>query len=241
MAPIRPRLTSVLCAGLLLATASTAAAASTIPVDVRVEGSHRTLVATRTVELSSAPIVHDGDPAHACQGRSALGALHAATGGAWAGSWTEGLGYFVSEIRGEAATGSRYFSLWVGNRAATAGLCQTRLHKGDDVLLFVDRCSYDRAARRCRNAPLTPLAIRASRSVRRGRLLTLRVVRYTPGGRALAARGATIRANGRVLRHRTDRHGRLRVRATRAGLVRFRASMAGRVRSAVVSTRIRRR
>jgi hypothetical protein len=223
------RLAGLLWGGVLLLAVP--AAAAPLKVGFRAEGARRTLVSQRTVTLADAPIDKDGDPAHTCPGQSALGALQAGTGGDWDGSWSNGLGYFVTTIRGERPTGTSYFALWVDHRLSQTGLCQTTLRAGDQVLMLVD--DADR--------PVTPLGIRVPASVRRGRLLTLRVVDYATSGRARPAAGATVYANGKRLGRRTDRSGALRVRATKAGRVSFYATKPGTARSEVVATHIRAR
>jgi hypothetical protein len=220
--------------------ASAGAQNAPLKAGFRAEGARSTLVTQRTVTLADAPIVKDGDPSHSCPGQSALGALQAGTQGDWQGSWSEGLGYFVSAIRGEKPTGSDFFSLWVNHKLATTGLCQTELAAGDDVLLFVDRCVFDPATQGCKNKSVTPLGISAPRTARRGSLLTVKVVRYTPTGRALPVAGAAVYANGRLLSRRTTRRGLLKLRATRVGAVSFFAKHAGNAKSEVDKTRIRR-
>src|SRR4051812_34182094 len=224
----------------LSATASALAAAAPLNVHFRAEGQRSTLVSGRTVTLADAPIVKDGDPAHSCPGQSALGALQAGTQGDWQGKWSEGLGYFVDEILGERHSGTSFFSLWVDHKLSSTGLCGTNLKAGDDVLLFVDRCVFDKAKNGCRNKSVTPLGIRAPRTARRGTILTVTVFRYTNAGRTRPVAGAAVFANGRRLKSGTDRRGRLRLRATKLGRVSFSATHPGNARSEVDTTRIRR-
>lgn len=232
------RIAGLLCGGLLFTSAPAADAA--IKARFRAEGARSTLVGQRTVTLADAPIVKDGDPTHSCSGLSALGALQAGTQGDWDGSWSEGLGYFVNEIKSERHSGSAFFSLWVNHKLSSSGLCGPDLGDGDDVLLFVDRCVFDTATNGCKNKSVTPLGVRVPASARRGRLLAVTVVRYTPAGRAVPVAGAAVYANGKALKARTGRSGRLRLRATKVGRVTFFATHAGNAKSEVRATRIRR-
>jgi hypothetical protein len=232
------RRAGLLCGGVLLLSTPGAAVAAPLKVAIRIEGAHSTLVPRRTVTLADAPIVKDGDPSHACPGQSALGAIQAGTKGDWSGTWSEGLGYFVAEIRGEKPTGSAFFSLWVDHKLSSTGACQTNLRAGDDVLLFVDRCVFDTATNACKDKPVTPLGVRVPRRVHRGHTFQITVVRYTSSGKALPQAGAKVYANRRRLRSQTDRHGHLRVRATHVGKVGFYARHAGNAKSEVDTTRI---
>lgn len=228
---------SLLCAGALLASLPSAASAAT-KVDVRVEGAKKTLVAGRAVTLGTAPVVKDGDPAHACRATSAAGALETATAGDWKATWSDGLGYFASAIRGEAPQGSDFFSLWVNHRLSSTGLCDTALKAGDHVLLFVDKCAkFDAATQACADA-LAPLGISVASKVRKGRNLVVRVVAYGPDGKKTPQKGAAVYANGSRVKGVTDARGVFRVTATRTGKVSFYATRAGRVRSEVAVTRV---
>lgn len=231
------RLTGLLCGGLLLVSATGASAADAIKVHFRAEGAKKTLVERRAVTLADAPIVKDGDPAHACPGQTALGALEAGTHSDWTGAWSEGLGYYVTSIKGEKPKGSAYFELWVNHRLSQVGLCDAALQRGDDVLMFVQDCVYDPALQGCKD-PVTPLGIRAPRHVRRGHVARLTVVSYTPAGKARRARGATVYANGHRL-GRTNRRGRIAFKGLKRGRVEIRAARRGNARSEVDVLRVR--
>jgi len=222
------RIAGLLLGGVLFLSAPVAAAPLT--AHIRVEGAHKTLIPSKTVTLAAAPIVKDGDPSHSCPGTSALGALQAGSGGDWDGKWSDGLGYFISAIRGEHPAGSDYFALWIDHKESQVGICSAKVRRGDDVLLFEQHSTH----------PLAPLGIRVPVTARRGRLLTLTVVRYTPTGLVFPENGATVYANGRRLRSQTNRKGHLRLRATKVGKVVFFARRAGAVKSEPETTRIRR-
>jgi hypothetical protein len=232
------RRAGLLCGGALLLCAPVAVAAAPLKVGVRIEGASKTLVTHRTVTLADAPIVKDGDPSHSCPGQTALGAIQAGTKGDWKGTWSEGLGYFVAEIRGEKPAGSSFFSLWVDNKLSSTGVCQTNLRARDDVLVFVDQCVFDAATQGCKNKSVTPLAIRVPPRARRGHTFQVTVVRYTNSGRAVAQSGAKVYANQKPLRGTTDKRGRLRVKATHSGRVSFFAKHADNAKSEVEKTQI---
>ena len=224
------RLSGLLIGGVLFLSAPAQAADAPIKVRFRAEGSRSTLVGQRSVTLADAPIVKDGDPAHSCPGQTALGALQAGTEGDWNGSWSDGLGYFANQIKGERHGGSSFFSLWVNHKLSTTGLCGAKLKAGADVLLFVDSTKKS----------VTPLGVRAPRTARRGTLLTVSVFRYTKSGRTKPVAGAAVYANGKRLKSGTNRSGRLRLRATKVGRVSFFATHPGNAKSEVDTTRIRR-
>jgi hypothetical protein len=181
-------------------------------VGVRVEGSTRTLLPRTLVTQNSAAVVKDGNAAHSCSGTSAAGALENATGGGWSGSWADGLGYFVSTIMKETHAGSPdFFSLWVNNRQATTGICQTRVRPGDEVLFLVDRCVFDAAQGGCSNDPVLPLDLRISSRADGGRGAVVRVVSYTIRGKATPVARASLYRNGTFI-GKTNARGRRRVR-----------------------------
>src|SRR3954469_20210400 len=119
VAHMQLRLAGLLSGGVLFLSAPAFAAGPPVNVHFRAEGARSTLVSQRTVTLADAPIVKDGDPAHSCPGQTALGALQAGTQGDWKGAWSEGLGYFVDEIKGERHSGSSSFSLWVDHKLSS--------------------------------------------------------------------------------------------------------------------------
>jgi len=235
------RLAGLLCGGLLLLSGATAVAAGPITTHVRVEGSAKTLVADHAVTLADAPLVKDGNPAHACSGQSAAGALEQGTGGDWSGTYFDSFkDYLVDTIKGEKHPGSPdSWTLWVNHKASQSGICSTALKAGDRVLFFVDRCVYDSATQGCRNKPVLPLGISVPKRVRLHRSFMVRVVQYATTGRATPVAGASVFANGRRLAsRRTNAKGLLRVTATNAGRVTFQARKANRVRTETVATRI---
>lgn len=232
------RITGLLCGGILLVSAAGAsAAAGPIDVHVRIEGAKKTLVSGRTVTLADAPIIKDGNPDHSCPGQTALGALQQGTKGDWEGKWYEGLGYSVSSIMGEAPSGSDYFELWVDHKDATAGLCDEALKAGDDVLLFVEHCTYDPQLQGCKN-PMTPLAVRAPKLLKRGHKGHITVVDYDANGKATPEPGASVYANGKRL-GKTDKQGQIVVGGAKLGTVKVWATKARKARSEVETIRVK--
>src|SRR3954452_7425154 len=189
------RIIGLLAGGLLLLSAGPALAADAFDVKVRIEGKSKTLVKERKVTLADAPVNKDTDPSHGCSGQSALGALQGGTGGAWEGSYSEGLGYYVSAIKGEKPSGNDFFELWVNHKEDTVGFCDQMMKAGDDVVIFVQRCVYDPKTQLCPEE-VTPLGLRIPSKVKKGRVRTLTVVDYTPAGKATPEPGATVYFNG---------------------------------------------
>lgn len=217
-------------------SASAASAAHPFKATIRVEGKSRTLVKQRKVTLADAPIIKDGNPAHSCSGQAAIGALQAGTGGNWTGTWYEGLGYSADTIMGNKPAAPGYFELWINRKLSPTGLCDSRLQAGDQVLMFVQDCTYDPALGRCKN-PVTPLGIRVARRMKVNRVRTIKVVDYAGDGTATAEPGATVYVNGRRL-GRTNRRGTVKVQGTRTGVVTIYARKANKAKSEVAAVRI---
>ncbi len=124
----------------LLLTPAVASAVSGTPaaVGVRVEGATDTLLARTAVTTTTAPVVKDGDPLHACSGTSTAGALELATAGAWAGIWNGGFGtYSVDSVKGESHVfgSGRYWGLFLNGYAAPSGICGVQMQAGDELLV----------------------------------------------------------------------------------------------------------
>jgi hypothetical protein len=219
-----------LCAGFLLVCAASASAASPINVHVRVEGVHKTLVTQRTVTLADAPVPpRDGNPDHTCPGQTALGALQQGSQGHWDGTYSEGLGYFVTAIRGEKPTGDASFQLWVNHKEATVGVCDDVLKAGDDVLFLVQSCTYNPTTQLCPDT-VSPLGLHAPTTLKRGHHATVTVVAYKPNGHSSPVHDARVYANGHRL-GKTDKHGQISVAGTKTGHVAIYATAPGHVKS----------
>jgi hypothetical protein len=214
-----------------LAAASLAApvaqAGTPAKVDVRVEAPGRTIVST-TVTTTHRQVVKDGDPAHACSGTSAAGALELATDGDWTGTWFGSLGYAVDSFDGVkgAADFSSYWTLWVNGRSSTTGVCDTELEAGDEVLEFLCEVTADFSS--CTNLPL---ALRAGtvRLQRDQAVVRVEVVRLAGDGTEAPVAGATVRGGLEAVETGADGSARVELRNPQS---RLRATHAGDVPSA---------
>jgi hypothetical protein len=119
------------------ATAGSASAAGPAAVSVRVEGAADTLVARTPLTTTTATVNKDGLAGHDCTGTSAAGALEQASGGAWTGAWSSGLGYSVNAVKGESHTfgSGQFWGFFVNDQLASSGICGVELQTGDSVLL----------------------------------------------------------------------------------------------------------
>jgi hypothetical protein len=223
---MKRRLTAGTVAGFLLLTAAPALAAPA-NVTVRVEGAEVTRVEATPVLTTAAPVSKAG---HDCSGTSAGGALDRATGGDWDAGWFDGLEHFVKTIRGETPAGDDYWSVWLNNKAVTVSACKAELQEGDQVLFFVDRCTFD--GNGCSNLPVEPLALTAPAAVTAGQEAELTVVKYSAAGTAEPVAGARVAGPG--VEVTTDAAGKARAGFPSAGAVRLQATKAGLVRSAPV-------
>ncbi len=220
---------------LLLLLPSAAAAAAPATVSVRIEGAGATLLPRTTVTTTTSPVVKDGNPVHSCSGTSAAGALERATGGVWGASWSDGLGYFVTSLKGEAPPdASSYFSLWVNEHRSPTGICDTELQDGDRVLFFLDRCDYNAQTQGCTNAPVMPLGLSAPERAGRGQPFAVKVVRYAADGMPAPVAGATV--SGGSVPALTGADGTAQVTAADGDAALLRASKDGFARSDAVRT-----
>ena len=106
------------------ASAAPAAAAGPAAVTVRVEGDGGTLIPRTALTTTTATVNKDGQAGHDCTGTSAAGALELASAGSWTGAWSNGLGYSVASVKGEAhAFGSgEYWGFFVNDQLAASGV-----------------------------------------------------------------------------------------------------------------------
>lgn len=121
----------------------------------------------RTVTLSSKPVAKFGG---SCTGESAAGALQLATKGAWGGTWdAEYSDYEVTKIAGlnlpfnSKSSADWYWSVWVGGKEATTGICDIKLGSGQ-TLTFKAAC-YGKS---CPKAPAKKAAALVPDAGRRG-------------------------------------------------------------------------
>jgi len=163
-------------------------------VTVRVEGSAATLLGPTQVTTSTTPIVKDGNAAHSCPGTNAIGALEAATGGNWSGTWEASFGaYTIETILGESHlfSGPTYWEFWIDNAPATEGVCGQEIKDGD-TLLFFPACYGAECP-----APSNPLGIEAPPAAEEGSPIQVKVTSYENGtGTPSPAAGASVSYEG---------------------------------------------
>ena len=227
--------TAGLLAGLtvLLLACAPAIAAGPANVTVRVEGVDRTLVEEVRLATGTTPVNKSGKEGESCSGTSVAGALEAASGGDWAATWSADFNeYFLSAIRGEAHDGDPdYWTFWVNHKAAQQGMCQTELQEGDEVLFFVDYCTFDPQTFNCTNEPVRPLELRVPPAAKRGDTVQARVVRFDAGGTEAPVAGARVYGDG--FSTTTGPDGTAAVTIGVAGDLRLKADKAGHARSAL--------
>jgi hypothetical protein len=205
-----------------------AASAAGPAVTVRVEGLKRTLLPTTAVHVDGGSITKGGAPAGACPARSAAGALDAAVRHHWAGTWSTTFNdYEVTSILGEAHSFSSklYWSVWVGNKYAPAGVCGVKLHRGEKLLFAVEGSKTKGL-----------IAIEAPRAATVGQPFTVTVVWFNPGGKSKPLGGATVSGAGAI--SQTDSQGTVELTPTQAGTLTLKAAHAGYVRSAPVQVSV---
>jgi hypothetical protein len=221
--------------GLLAAGPAAAVAAGPADVDVRVEGTAGTLVPKTRVRTTTAAVGKPGQPT--CTGTSALGALDRATGGDWGGP-NSGAGYEIRTIRGEThwapypSDPAPYWTFWINYEVAEAGLCDTELQEGDDVLMFPD-CYGSQ----CGGPSPTPLRISGVPGLAApGGTATVKVEEFTvstswpPVTTPAPSANATVTAGART--YTTGADGTATVTFAGSGPQTVRAAKADHVRSA---------
>jgi hypothetical protein len=206
-----------------------AASAAGPAVTVRVEGLKRTLLAPTVVHLHAGSVTKGGAPAGACPARSAAGALDAAARHHWAGTWSASFDdYEVTSILGEThrfSANKPYWSVWVGNKYASSGVCETTLHRGEKLLFAVEGAGTKGL-----------VAIEAPGAATVGQPFAVTVVWFNPGGRSKPLAGATVSGAGAT--SQTDSQGTVELTPSQAGTLTLKAAHAGYVRSAPVQVSV---
>lgn len=140
--------------GALIAPVALGVKSKPVKVTVKVVGKPAAskVLLDRTVTLTSKPVARFGG---SCSGASAAGALQLATKGNWGGTWdAEYSDYEVTKIAGvnlpfnSKSSANWYWSIWVGGKEASAGICDIKPTNGQ-TLLFKAAC-YGKA---CPKAP----------------------------------------------------------------------------------------
>jgi hypothetical protein len=159
----------------LISVASALAAGTS--VSVRVEGPKRTLLpATTVVAPSTGSITKGGTPKGTCNATTAAGALDVATRHNWGGTYSSGLGVDINTILGQTLsfTHGSYWSVWVDNHYAQAGVCGLKLHRGEQ-LLFAPYPSKGK---------VFPIVLTAPKRASTGKPFTVRATYFTGKGSA---------------------------------------------------------
>jgi hypothetical protein len=136
----RKTLIALVGAIVMAATASGAAlaAVSSGPaVSVQIKTLTKTLKQV-TVHGEKGSITKGGTPRGKCPGKSAAGALDAATNGRWTGKYYASVGgIFITSILGVKPTGSHYWQLVVNGKVSSKGACSVALKTGEKLLFKV--------------------------------------------------------------------------------------------------------
>jgi hypothetical protein len=187
-----------------------------VSVSVRIEGKSRTLLPATTVRTRTGSITKGGTPAGACPADTAAGALDAATRHDWSGSYgTYGLS--VTSVLGESHpfTSPYYWSIFVNNRYASAGICGLKLKPGER-LLFAAVSDKGTAY---------PLVLSAPHHATTGHAFTAKVTYYAAHGSARPLAGVSVSG------HPTNAAGEATVTASKSGALHLIASRAGYIRA----------
>jgi hypothetical protein len=219
------------------AFAASAGGRSSVPtVTVRVEGTTKTLLQTKTVTApATGSITKDGTPSGICPDDSAAGALSRATHGDWGGSYYTGLGIDISTILGTKlsfAKGS-YWGFYVDDRFASAGVCDTKLKQGES-LLFAPVPAKGKA-------PL-PIVVTAPKTAQAGKPFAVKTFVYTGAGTATTPVKASFAvdgsANGGKATVGATREGVTDLTVAQSGSVSLVASAKGDIRSAATTIKV---
>jgi hypothetical protein len=123
--------------GVLSSGAALAATSAGPAVTVQIKTPTKTLVKT-TARGETGSITKGGTPKGVCPGKSAAGALDAATHGKWKGKYYSSLkDIFVTSILGVTPKGSHYWAFLVNGKTSSVGVCETKLKAGEKLLFKV--------------------------------------------------------------------------------------------------------
>jgi hypothetical protein len=219
-------------AAVALAVVAWPAAATAANVTVRVEGDGATLVQRTALTTTTTPVNKDGT--HACTGTSAAGALEQATAGDWAGVWDPSFNtYSVDTVKGESHpfNSGEFWSIFLNNVPAPAGICGFELQTGDQLLL---------APEPEKGTQMNPLVLQSvPASVAPGQAFTVKVVRvvttfpppnFDPTTTTEPVAGATVAGGGASATTGSDGTAQLTLSAR--GSSGLRATATGEIRSA---------
>ena len=200
-------------AGALTLAAAMPAAATATKVSVRIEGKRKTLLTTTTVQTRSGSVRIGGQ---SCAS-SAAAAVGLATHNAWGGKWFS-FGFEVTRILGETdnySTTNSYWELFVDNVAAQSGICDVKVHPGEQLLFAAVPAAGTEY----------PLELNAPSHAGIGTAFTVTVKGFDAHGKAKPLAGATVDG------HKTDSHGATTVTLASAGKTTLTATAKGYIRA----------
>jgi hypothetical protein len=117
--------------------AALAATSSGPAVSVQIKTLTKTLKQV-TVHGEKGSITKGGTPRGKCPGKSAAGALDAATHGRWSGKYYASVpGIFITSILSVKPTGSHYWELIVNGKVSSKGACSVVLKAGQKLVFKV--------------------------------------------------------------------------------------------------------
>ena len=123
---------AALSSGVALAASSAGPA-----VTVKVKTPTKTLV-NAAVHGETGSITKGGTPKGKCPGKSAAGALDAATHGHWQAKYSSSVGdVFITSILGAKAKSHQFWKIVVDGKAASTGACEIKLHAGEKLLFKI--------------------------------------------------------------------------------------------------------
>jgi hypothetical protein len=127
----------------VMAVAGTGVASAAGPgptVTVQVKSLTKTLLKPTGEHGEKGWITKGGTPKGKCSGRSAAGALDAATHGKWSGKYYASVGgIFVTSILGVKPKGSDYWGFYVNGKVSSKGVCSVKLHAGEKLLFKITK------------------------------------------------------------------------------------------------------
>ncbi|MGI8712675.1 MAG: hypothetical protein ACR2NR_05715 [Solirubrobacteraceae bacterium] len=210
----------------LIASASALGAGTS--VSVRIEGLKRTLLPATVTQTNAGSITKGGAPAGSCSATTAAGALDVATGHRWDGKYSSGLGIEISQIFDETHTYSPhgyYWSIFVDDHYATAGICALKLHRGEQLLF----APYPA------KGTVFPIVLKAPRTATAGKPFRVKAFYYRGKGNASKPiAGVTFTGVAGA----TNRQGIATLTARKSGKLTLVGSDQGYVRSAVTTVKV---
>ncbi len=202
-------------------------------VTVRVEGLGRTLVAPTQVTVpTSGWITKGGTPKGKCSARTAAGALDIATHHRWGGSYTTSFGLELTSILGEthAFTSKAYWSLWIGNRFGTAGICALKPRRGEQLLFAALPDTLPSSKKGY------PVVIAAPATDSAGHAFRVTVDYVGENGKRIPLAHARVAGTG--VSATTNTHGVATIDPHKSGVLVLKASAPGYIRSAPETVRV---